>query len=164
VADLFPARLKGGRISVLIGDGANPEVFTKLCGATSRAFTIQKNTTDDNLDNCGDPEAIPARVLQVTGQQWDMALNIIYNRTQAARLRALATTNNSSNFRFEFTEAGSATTPLQNGGGKIDAGYWQGAGQVTNFQVTGGGNAEYATGTLAIASDGPFSFVSVPTA
>lgn len=160
MADLFPARLKGGRISVLVGNGANPEVFVKLCGATSRAFTVQKNTTDDNLDNCGDPDAIPARVLQVTGYQWDMALNIIYNRTQAALIRNLATTTTSSNFRFEFTE-GPATTSATNGGTAIDAGYWQGAGQVTNFQVTGEGNATYATGTLAIQSDGPFSFVPV---
>jgi len=156
---LFPARLKGGYISVLVGNGANPEVFTKLCGATSRAFTIQKNTTDDNLDPCDDPEAIPSRVLQVTGKQWDMALNIIYNRTQAALIRDLATRSTSSNFRFEFDEAGT-TGSIQNGGGTIDSGYWQGAGQVTNFQVTGGGNAEYATGTLAIASDGDFQWVN----
>jgi hypothetical protein len=160
MVDLFPARLKGGYVSVLIGNGASPEVFTKLCGATSRAFTVQKNTTDDNLDNCGDPDAIPARVLQVTGQQWNMALNIIYNRTQAALLRSLVTTTTSSNFRFEFSEPGT-TTSVQNGGGTIDAGYWEGAGQVTNFQVTGEGSAQYATGTLAIESDGPFSFVPV---
>lgn len=158
---LFPARLKGGYISVLVGNGAIPEVFTKLCGASSRAFTIQKNTTDDNIDPCDDPEAIPFRTLQVTGQQWDMALNVIYNRTQAALLRNLSTTSTSSNFRFEFTEAGT-TGAVQNGGGTIDSGYWEGAGQVTNFQVTGEGNAAYATGTMSIASDGPFEFVSVP--
>jgi len=155
---LFPARLKGAYVSVLVGNGANPEVFTKLCGATSRAFTVQKNTTDDNLDPCDDPEAIPSRVLQVTGMQWDMALNIIYNRTQAALIRDLATRSTSSNFRFEFDEAGT-TGAVQNGGGTIDAGYWAGAGQVTNFQVTGEGNATYATGTLAIASDGPFEWI-----
>jgi len=147
---LFPARLKGGRISVLVGDGASPEVFTKLCGATSRSFTIQKNTTDDNVDPCDDPEAIPSRVLQVTGIQWDMSLNILYNRTQAAMIRDLITTTESSNFRFEFTEPGTEN---------IDAGYWQGMGQVTNFQVTGEGNAAYASGTLAVASDGDFEWV-----
>lgn len=160
MADLFPARLKGGYISVLVGDGNTPEVFTKLCGATSRGFTLQKNTTDDNLDPCDDPEAIPSRVLQVTGKQWDMALNIIYNRTQAALLRSLFLTTDSSNFRFEFTEKG-GTGAVQQGGGTIDSGYWQGLGQVTNLQTTGTGNAEYATGTMAIQSDGDFQWFDV---
>jgi len=147
----FPQRLKGGYISVLVGDGANPEVYTKICGATSKGFTYQKNTTDDVLDPCDDPEAIPSRVLQVTGRQWDIALNIVYNRTQAALIRDLMASSDSSNFRFEFSE------PV--GSDAVDAGYWFGKAQVTNFQVTGEGNAAYASGTMAIASDGEWIWV-----
>jgi len=147
---LYPRRLKGGYISVLVGDGADPETFTKLCGATSKSFTVQKNTTDDNLDPCDDPEAIPSRVLQVTGKQASMALNIVYNRTQAELIRSLILTSDSSTMRFEFTEPA---------GDIVDGGYWEGQFQVTNFQVTGGGNAEYANGTLQIESDGDFAWV-----
>lgn len=147
---LYPKRLKSGYISVLIGNGASPEVFTKLCGATSKSFTYQKNTTDDVLDPCDDPEAIPARVLQVTGRQWDIALNIVFNRTQHELIRDLMESSDSTNMRFEFTE------PT---GDAVDAGYWQGPAQVTNFQVTGEGNATFATGTLAIASDGEWTWV-----
>lgn len=144
--NIYPQRLKGSYISVLVGDGGNPETFLKICGATSKSLTAQKNTSDDFLDNCGDPEALPPRSLSVTSKQWSIALNIIYNRTQVARIRALATSSVSSNFRFDFSEK-SSDQP-------IDAGYWLGLGQVVNFQVTGEGNGIYATGTLTIESDG----------
>jgi hypothetical protein len=150
---LFPRRLKSGYISVLIGNGATPEVFTKVCGATQRSFTDQKNTTDDVLDPCDDPEAIPYRVLQVTGRQASIALDIVYNRTQAPLFRSLMASSESSNMRFEFTEPTGDVT---------DGGYYQGAFQVTNFQVTAGGNAEYATGSLQIESDGEYDWVDVP--
>lgn len=151
---LYPKRLKGGYISVLIGDGADPETFTKLCGASSKTFTIQKNTTDDNLDPCDDPEAIPSRVLQVTGKQASMALNITYNRTQAELIRSLILTSDSSTMRFEFTE------PTNDSG--TDGGYWEGLFQVTSLETTAGGNAEYAQGTLQIENDGDFYWVDVP--
>lgn len=148
---LYPKRLKGGYISVLIGDGADPETYSKLCGASQKTFTLQKNTTDDVLDPCDDPEQIPFRVIQVTGFQASIALNIIYNRTQAALIRDLIQSSDAVNMRFEFTE------PTNDSG--IDSGYWQGSFQVTSFETTGGGNAEYATGTLQIESDGEVVWV-----
>lgn len=146
---LYPKRLKGGYISVLIGDGGAPETFTKICGATQKSFTYQKNTTDDFLDDCSDPDAIPVRFLQVTGRQWDMSLNIVYNRTQAALIRDLMDSGEATNMRFEFSEPASDA---------VDAGYWSGPAQVTNFQATGEGNTAFATGTLAIASDGEWTW------
>lgn len=147
---LYPKRLKSGFINVLVGDGATPEVFTLLCGASQKTFTDQKNTTDDTLDPCDDPEAIPFRVLQVTGRQASIGLNIVYNRTQAAMIRELMASSDSVNMRFQFTEPN---------GDAVDAGYYAGQFQVVNFQVTAGGNAEYATGTLQIESDGEYSWI-----
>lgn len=146
---LYPKRLKGGRISVLIGDGGAPETFTKICGATQKSFTYQKNTTDDFLDDCSDPDAIPVRTLQSTGRQWDISINAWYNRTQAPLIRELLETSEPRNMRFEFTEPGTED---------VDAGVWEGPGQITNFQVTGEGNTVYATATIAIASDGEWTW------
>jgi len=147
----YPQRLKSSYITVLVGNGASPEIFTKICGGTSKSFNYQKNTTDDILDDCENPEAIPSRNLQVTSRQFSITLNALYNRTQAALIRSLTTASTSSNMRFEFLEPAT--------GAKIDEGYWAGAAMVTSFQVTAGGNAEYGTCVIQIESDGEFGWI-----
>lgn len=147
---LSPKKVRGGYISVLVGDGAQPEVFTKVCGGTAKTFTIQKNTTDEFEEDCADPESIPVRVLQITGRQWDMTLNAWYNRTQAPLIRDLADDINSRNFRFEISEPPTDA---------IDAGAYEGKFLVTNVQLTGGSAGEYASMTIAFASDGPVEWV-----
>jgi hypothetical protein len=141
---LYPKRLKSAYISVLVGNGAQPEVFTKICGATQRGFTIQKNTTDEFIQPCDNPEAVPSRVLQVTGIQWDMTLNIVYNRTQAPLIRELMEIDDPRNFRLEFLEPENDA---------IDSGYFAGAGQATNLQITAD-DGSFVSGTMAITSDG----------
>lgn len=145
---LYPKRLKSSYISVLVGNGAQPEVFTKICGATQRGFTVQKNTTDEFIQPCDDPEAIPSRALQVTGRQWDMSLNIIYNRTQAPLVRELMEDDQPRNFRLEFAE------PADD---EVDAGYFAGPAQATNLQITAD-DGSFVTGTMAIASDGDWAW------
>jgi hypothetical protein len=147
---VYPKKVKGGRVTVLVGDGASPEVFTKVCGGTAKTFTIQKNTTDEFEEDCANPESVPVRVLQVTGIQWDMTLNAWYNRTQAALIRDLADDIDSRNFRFEIDEP-----PTED----IDAGTYQGKFLATNVQYNAGGQGEYMSMTISFASDGPVTWV-----
>jgi len=53
-----PVTIKGGKIRVLLGDGASPEVFSAPCGFTSRSITLSKALNDFQLPDCDDPDAI----------------------------------------------------------------------------------------------------------
>lgn len=52
-----PTTAKFGKFRVLLGDGAEPEVFTAPCGFTSKSLALSKNLTDINLPDCDDPDA-----------------------------------------------------------------------------------------------------------
>lgn len=52
-----PTTARFGKFRVLLGDGADPEVFTAPCGFTSKSLALSKNLTDVNLPDCDDPDA-----------------------------------------------------------------------------------------------------------
>lgn len=53
-----PVTIKGGKVSVKIGDGASPEVFSAPCGFTSRSITFSKALNDFQLPDCDDPDSV----------------------------------------------------------------------------------------------------------
>ncbi|NGN45181.1 hypothetical protein G6N74_29445 [Mesorhizobium sp. CGMCC 1.15528] len=52
-----PTTSKFGKFRILLGNGAEPEVFTAPCGFTSKAFTLSKNLTEITIPDCDDPDA-----------------------------------------------------------------------------------------------------------
>lgn len=48
--------IRFGKQTVLIGDGASPEVFTAPCGFTSLTRTININLQEVNIPDCSDPD------------------------------------------------------------------------------------------------------------
>jgi hypothetical protein len=67
-----PDIIRGTYITILMGDGAAPEVFTVLCGITAKSMTTQVNTSDTFNRDCADPEDVPVRQISATGRQWSM--------------------------------------------------------------------------------------------
>jgi hypothetical protein len=53
-----PITARFGKFRVLIGDGADPIVYTAPCGFTSKSLTLTKDLTDVNLPDCDDPDAV----------------------------------------------------------------------------------------------------------
>lgn len=145
-----PAIVRGQYLDILVGNGATPEVFTKICGLTTKTFTAQKNTGDVFIDDCDDPELIAVRRLNITGLQWDLSGDGLYNRTQGALIRSLVESTESVNMRFVISE------PT---GDNIDGGYFEGMGQVTNVQWGGPAGGEFATISITIASDSRWVWV-----
>lgn len=45
-------------VRVLIGDGADPEVFTAPCGFTERSLTLSKELGETNTPDCTDEDAV----------------------------------------------------------------------------------------------------------
>lgn len=148
-----PDIIRGTYFSLMMGDGATPtEVFTALCGVTTRSFTQQANTNDTFIRDCADPEDTPIRRLIVTGKQWSLSGEGTLNRSQLSDLNAAWGVT--KNYRFLFTE------PSDD---EVFQGYYMGPAILTNMTVTGG-DEEYATLSLQFESDGEWAFTEVTPA
>jgi len=145
-----PAILRGTYVNILMGDGGGPEVFTPICGVTTRDLTDQINTSDAFVRDCAIATDVPTRSVIATGRQWDLTASGWLNRSQ------LATINSAmgavKNYRFELTE------PATN---KVYAGYYSGAAMLTQLKITGE-DADFVKIDLTMASDGPWTFTVVP--
>lgn len=49
------AQQSGRTLLIQIGDGAGPEVFTNLCGITTRSFNMSTNEVDTTVPSCTNP-------------------------------------------------------------------------------------------------------------
>jgi hypothetical protein len=134
-----------------MGDGGSPtEVFTGLCGITTRSFTDQVNTSDQFTRDCDNPEDRPIRRLITTGQQWSLKGEGSLNRAQLAMVQAAQGVT--KNYRFFFTE------PSDD---EVFQGYYEGPAMQINLTITGG-DAEFATISLSYESDGQWTWTTVP--
>lgn len=144
---VYPKKVKAGYFGVYVGDGATPEVFTKLCGLRSRSFTDQVNTSDNFDADCADPEAVPFRTLDTTGRQADISGQGVYNRTQAAMVRGAV--GQPKNYRFVASEPS---------GDPVDDGWYAGQFVLTNNQISGE-DGGYVQSSMTFQSDGPYEWV-----
>jgi hypothetical protein len=146
-----PKILRGTYFSLMLGDGATPtETFTALCGITTRNFTHQHNSNDVNTRDCADPENVPVRNLIITSEQWDLTGEGVMNRSNLEAIQA-ADDGQPHHWRYLFTE------PTDD---EVYQGYYSGSGIITNLQVNSA-DENFATLSLTIASDGPWSFTEV---
>ena len=143
-----PDIVKGTYVDILMGDGDDPELFVPFCGLTTRSFTEQVNTNDTFVPDCADPESVPTRRLSVTGKQWDLSGEGLLNLAQADDVRlAVGVTKN---YRFRVGR------PV---GSVVGAGYYAGPAMITNRTIGGNtGGGEFASISLAIASDGVWTY------
>ncbi|MDH2092104.1 phage tail protein [Rhizobium pusense] len=50
--------IKGGKIRVLLGNDADPIVYTAPCGFTQRSITLNKGLEEVNIPSCDDPDSV----------------------------------------------------------------------------------------------------------
>jgi hypothetical protein len=50
--------IKGGKIRVLLGNDANPIVYSAPCGFTQRSITLNKGLEEVNIPDCEDPDKV----------------------------------------------------------------------------------------------------------
>ncbi len=144
-----PEIVKGTYIDISIGDGADPEVFTPICGITAKTFTHQVNTNDTFVPDCADPEDVPTRRLVPTGEQWDLSGEGLFNLAQHTVVRNA--TGVTKNYRFVIGRPA---------GSVVGAGYYEGPAILTNRQMGGSsGSGEFGSINLTMASDGDWTWV-----
>lgn len=66
--------IPGTKLLILVGDGADPEVFATPCGLTTSTFSLTATTGSTSVPDCSDPELpvwdtkdITSLAAQVTG-------------------------------------------------------------------------------------------------
>lgn len=141
-----PSVVRGSYFDVMYGDGGIPEVFTQLCGLTTKTFTRQKNTSEHFIAKCDDPEDVPARKLLVTGSQATISGEGRFNRSQREDIEGLYDSG-PNNYRFVMSEPAADN---------ISDGYFAGSFILTNISYAGGdaSDGNYATASFTFESAG----------
>jgi hypothetical protein len=147
-----PKIIRGTYFSLLMGNGAGPEVFAALCGITTRNFTAAVNTNDQFTRDCALPEDVPIRRAIVTGKQWDLTGEGSLNRENLEVIMAAQAVT--KNYRFLFTEPD---------GDEVYQGYWAGPAILTNVAITAEDDS-FATISITLVSDGEWVFTEVTPA
>lgn len=147
-----PDILRGTYSTILMGDGATPEVFTVLCGITAKSITEQVNTSDTFNRDCADPEDVPVRQISGTGRQWSMRGSGNMNRANFQDLEDAV--GMVKNYRFFIARKAGEAAPKLNG-------YFLAPGMITTKTITGDDGA-YMQMDLTFESDGEWTWVDVP--
>lgn len=136
-------------VIVEAGDGADPEVFTLLCGIDNVSVNNTINTSDRFRRDCAKPASVPRRKVQVQGSQTDITGSGVFNVDQITTFQNLL--GRPANYRVR--------------GGKrdgTDAGLLVveaiGPFVMTAHNVSIG---EEGTAEIALASDGAFEWVEL---
>lgn len=53
-----PSTARFGKFRILLGNEAEPIVYTAPCGFTSKSLTLTKDLTDVTIPDCDDPDAV----------------------------------------------------------------------------------------------------------
>ncbi len=148
-----PNTIRGTYVEILMGNGATgTEVFTVLCGITTKALTEQVNTADSFSRDCALPEDVPVREIILSGRQWDMRGGGQLSRDLLTSLDAAVGVI--KNFRFFIRRKATGDATGING-------YYGGAAVITSRTINGDDDT-YVGIDLAIASHGPWVWTVVP--
>ena len=84
------AKQKGRALLVKIGDAASPEVFSNLCGLTTKTLTINNNAIDVTTPDCTTPEGQLWREVQTGMRTVSVAGNGYFeDATSETRLKTV---------------------------------------------------------------------------
>lgn len=137
---------------VKMGDGADPEVFTTVCGLQDATVNRTVNTQDRFVRDCTKPGEVPERRVKATGRQSDITGTGLTNADEVTRVEAALGVV--KNYKIEVyqddgTDAGSLL------------GTWAGAFMLTsaNNSIPRESNAAFE---LTLVSDGAMTWTAAP--
>lgn len=94
---------------VFAGDGATPEVFTKICGFNSMSLKIEKDTNDSTIPDCDDPDAAAWRGTDVLSLAWSMEFAGVYAKEASDHVWDLVSSGKASSLLIHLVGAGSGS-------------------------------------------------------
>lgn len=101
-----PTTLRFGAGTFWIGDGADPEVFTKVCGFNSVELTTDKSTNDTTVADCDDPDAPTWTEKDVVSLSWSMSFSGVMAVESLDTVETAVMSSVSTNVRLELAGAG----------------------------------------------------------
>lgn len=146
-----PTVFKYGAGLVYLGDGASPEVFSKLCGFKSIGFAIEKDTGDTTVVDCDDPDAASWKDTAVTAMGWTAEFSGELAKEAESLLWAAVNKTTAVSLRIRIVGAGTgpATPDLQ----------FAGAGHIT-YAPSGAFGALWQV-SVSVTGDGALTRSSV---
>lgn len=143
-----PNTLRGTKLLLLLGNGATPEVFTQFCGITAKSINFQKNTGENFVPDCDNPDDPPWRELFASGLFVDITGEGIMDSVVKDRMFTAWKDSDPLNARLELNVSAA-----------LGGGYWNGAFQVTNLTFTGNNEEGLATASISLGSSGEVTWV-----
>jgi hypothetical protein len=120
-----PVPVKGRYLDIAFGDGADPEVFTKICGLKNWELSQSWATAfEDTIYDCADPEDVGEVVREVGASDWSITGSGLYNPAQIVAVEGLY----GAVHNFRFIQSNKAGQPKF---------YWEGQGFITTSTISG---------------------------
>ncbi len=145
------AKQQGRALLIKIGDGADPEVFSTLCGLTTKSITHNNATIDVTTHDCTTPDGQLWQEVLTGTRSMSVSGNGLFEDSAAEEaLRALA-------FGTGVTDTASAIANFQ----VIipDFGTFQGGFHVDSLEFTGE-NESGVTYAVALSSSGAIAWTA----
>lgn len=144
--------IKFGEQQLLIGDGADPEVFTAPCGITSLTKSTSTNTSDIDIPDCDDPDL----VIWLGIDEVSRRMTLTFSGTLAQQSLALWQ-------EWELNGGFRNVRWFRNLTDPVLRGYLAGSALLTEFEETSEARGRYTfTGTIIF--DGQPTWTAVPAA
>lgn len=135
-----------GQFIVSVGDGEDPEVFTKICGLRSKSFGVTNATQTTQIPDCDDEDAPAYEEAQIVSQTMPLSGSGLFAREMQALLLTWAEDGAVKNIRVY---PGQATVTG-------DVSYYAGPALLQELTITGERGDK-------IQANMTFAFVSRPT-
>ena len=146
-----PVTIKGTAFRLFLGDGATPEVFSALCGLTTKGINFQTNTNESFVPDCDNPDDPAWREITKSGKFATITGSGIMDAVGAF-----------PRYRDAYDSADSVNMQVRMGAsGAFLGGYWEGAFMLTQFNVTGN-DGDKVNVEITMESDGEVTWVPTP--
>lgn len=104
-----PTVISFGKGRLLLGDGADPEVFVAPCGFTQGSLTIDKDTSDVTVPDCDDPDAAAWKATDVTALGWSMSFQGVLAKESLPLYKKATFTSLATSIRLELKGMGTGS-------------------------------------------------------
>jgi predicted secreted protein len=134
-------------VRVLVGDGADPEIFAAPCGFTERSLSLSKDLGETNTPDCLDEDAASWTERDVTAKSASITGQGVLAADALPTWQAFFDSDVSTKCRVELWRAGAKV------------GQWEGAFQLETLEI-GATRGERATINVTLQSDGALAWTA----
>ncbi|WP_053239930.1 phage tail tube protein [Pleomorphomonas koreensis] len=149
-----PTTQKFGAGTFYIGDGATPEVFTKVCGFTEVELALDKSTNDTTVPDCDNPDAPAWTERDVVSLSWSFSFAGVMAVGSLDLIEGASFGGESTNIRFDLDGAGTGSgTPIRRYAGAAHVKHTLNGrfGEKYKINVSGEGDGELVKSNVAAA-------------